>query len=416
MNSNAILANLSEELQIELERILFFWIKFAPDESLGGFFGQISNDNIPDLQANKGSVLNARILWTFSAAYNADAQPKYLHMADHAYLYLRDKFYDPETGGIRWTVNHLGYPADDSNHIYALAFALYGMSEYYRCNSNAAVLDLCVRIFKTIEEKSFDPLHGGYFEAFAANWEPLKNTRLSDHDEDAPKTMNTHLHVAEAYASLYRSWPDELLKQQINGLLLNFQRHIINSQTHHLLPFFDAQWNARGTNISYGHDVEASWLLLECAESIGDETMISQFRNLALKIALAASEGLDDDGGLWYERLSTNDELVEEKHWWPQAEAMVGFFNAWQLSGNSKYLDYTLHNWAFVKEYILDIDKGEWFWGVDRDHQVMAGQDKAGLWKCPYHNGRACLELVSRIKKLNRLSSAGDAQQPNFKN
>jgi mannobiose 2-epimerase len=257
---------------------------------------------------------------------------------------------------------------------------------------------LAIDLYRLLQQKSYDPVQGGYLEAFARNWEPIQDLRLSDKGANAKKTMNSHLHILEAYTCLYRIWPDPQLKQQITGLLVNFDEHIIDPHTGHLLLFFDEHWQQKGEKtVSYGHDIEASWLLLEAAKVIADDALIARMKVLGIKMAEAVIIGLDTDGGLWYEYEPADNRLKKEKHWWPQAEALVGFYNAWQLSGRHEFLQYAYNNWAFIKQYIRDNKNGEWFWGVYEDHSVMRNQDKVGLWKCPYHNGRACMEIIHRI-------------------
>jgi mannobiose 2-epimerase len=204
--------------------------------------------------------------------------------------------------------------------------------------------------------------------------------------------------VLEAYTNLYRIWPDAALQKSIVLLIKNFTGHIIDKKSWHLNLFFTEGWEVRGDIISYGHDIEAAWLLLEAAEVIKDEALTEQVKNIAVKLANAASEGLDDDGGLWYEKEAGH--LVKQKHWWPQAEAMVGFFTAWQITHLLTYLASSLNSWEFVKNKIIDNRNGEWFWGVDELSKPMQGEDKVGLWKCPYHNSRACIELINRIETL----------------
>ena len=389
-----------KEMELELEHILAYWMRHAIDEEHGGFYGKINNENKASPRAPKGTVLNSRILWTFSAAYNHSQLNEYFRVADRAFIYLISHFFDNDNGGVYWSVDYKGRPQDTKKQIYALAFALYGLSEYYRCRESALARELAIHLFNSIEQHSYDPVKGGYIDAFTTDWRSLDDVRLSDKDANAKKTMNTHLHILEAYSSLYHIWPDERLKQQITALILNFLQYIIDPATHHLVLFFDENWRARNTLFSYGHDVEAAWLLQEAAETIGDPVLIRKTRDKALTLARAASQGLDTDGGLWYEFDLKDRRLIREKHWWPQAEAMVGFFNAYQLSGERQFLDYSLDAWAFVREYLLDKENGEWFWGVRSDHSVMQGEDKAGMWKCPYHNGRACLELIHRIDAL----------------
>ena len=211
--------------------------------------------------------------------------------------------------------------------------------------------------------------------------------------------MNTHLHILEGYSNLYHAWPDDLLKTKIGGLSQNFFEHIIDPATNHLKLFFDEDWNCKSNIISYGHDIEAAWLLQEAAETIADARMIERSKETAVKTAKAAKEGLDTDGGLWYEYEPAQNLLVKEKHWWPQAEAIVGFFNAWQVSGDNTYLQASLNAWDFTKKYIIDNELGEWVWGIKADYSVMTEKDKVGIWKCPYHNSRACIEIMQRAGK-----------------
>lgn len=388
---------LKAALQQELINILSYWMKYTPDEIHGGFYGQLKNDNIPVPGALKGAVLNARILWTFSAAYNASANPLYLAMADRAYHYFSTHFIDDTYGGVYWTVHENGEPAETKKQVYAIAFALYAYSEYYKITASPAVLTTAKALYQSIATHSLDPVHGGYFEAFTREWHDLSDLRLSDKDANEKKTMNTHLHVVEAYANLYTIWPDLQLKSAIQDLLLLFYDKIIDKKSGHLHLFFDEQWAIKGNNVSYGHDIEASWLLLEAAEIIGDSRLVGQYRQLALVIVNATiSGGLDKDGGLWYEYETAQRHMVAEKHWWPQAEALVGFINAWQLQPAGRYLEHAVNTWHFIDRHMIDKTNGEWYWGVYKDDSVME-EDKAGLWKCPYHNARACLEGIKRL-------------------
>jgi mannobiose 2-epimerase len=385
------------EMQQELHAILDYWIQHTIDEQQGGFYGRLDNENIVYSDAPKGCVLNARILWTFSAASVFTNDRWYAKMANRAFAYIRDHFVDKEYGGVYWSVTSKGEVHDPKKQVYALAFVLYACSEYYIALHNEPAKQLAIDLYNIIQEKSFDPVHGGYLEAFTRNWQPVEDLRLSDKDANEKKTMNTHLHVLEAYTCLYRIWPNDGLKQHIEQLLSIFEQRIVNAQTGHLHLFFDEQWNVKSGTVSYGHDIEASWLLPEAAEVIGDEEWIVKMKTLSVKMAEAVIIGVDTDGGLWYEYEAAHNRLIKEKHWWPQAEALVGFYNAWQISGRHEFLQYAFNNWNFIKQYIRDNKNGEWFWGVLEDYLVMPGQDKAGLWKCPYHNGRACMEVIRRI-------------------
>jgi mannobiose 2-epimerase len=390
-----------KELGDELGNILKFWSENTIDKVNGGFYGKIDNDNQTTPDAAKGSVLNTRILWAFSAAYIAGNDPLHLHMATRAYQYIDDHIIDKQYGGIYWSVDYKGNPLDTKKQVYAIAFAIYALSEYNRASGSAAARQKAIDLFYLLVEKAYDPINTGYFEAFTRDWKPIEDLRLSAKDANEKKTMNTHLHVLEGFANLYRIWPDRALKEHIQILIDNFLDHFIDHQTHHLVLFFDERWNAKSDLVSYGHDIEATWLLLEAADVIENETTIEIIKRLTIDIAEATTKGLDIDGGLWYEYEPAGHHLIREKHWWVQAEAMVGFYNAWQISGDEKYLEISYNNWQFVKDKILDKTNGEWFWGTNQYGQVMRSEDKVGLWKCPYHNTRACIEIIKRIGYLN---------------
>jgi len=391
------LAFYKKELTVELGHILDYWINNTQDIAEGGFYGKIDNNNRVIPGSPKGSVLNARILWSFSAAYNLNGKKEYLELAKRAYQYIISDFVDKEHGGVYWTVDHAGNKLDTKKQVYASAFAIYAFSEYYKALGHEGALDEAIKLFRLLVDKSFDRHKTGYLEAFTEDWQPVSDLRLSAKDANEKKTMNTHLHVLEGYTNLYRVWPDEALKEQISLLLYNFLDHFVDEETGHLNLFFDEDWNRRSTLISYGHDIEAAWLLLDSAETIGDKELIVRLRSAAINISGAVLEGLDSDGGLCYEYEPAENRLVNEMHWWVQAETMVGFFNTWQISKDEQYLDLSIMNWDFVKDKILDRKNGEWYWGVNGEGQVMATEDKAGLWKCPYHNSRACIEIIKRI-------------------
>lgn len=388
-----LLQRFRQELQTELPRILTWWSDKMVDKTHGGFLGQMDHFNKIHPNAPKGLVLNARILWAFSAG------ARYLHndwfrkMADRAYRFLTERFIDRQYGGAYWSLTANGLPLDTRKQIYGLGFAIYGLAEYYRLSGEEQALETAIQLFEWIEKHSFDPVHGGYFEAVNRQGEPLADQSLSDKDMNVPKSMNTHLHIIEGYANLYRVWKNEKLAAQIDHLLDVFQQRIIAPDTKHLILFFSEDWQAQSDIISYGHDIEAAWLLLECAEILGKR--IDQCKRNALAMALAASEGLDgSDGGLWCEN------HLHEKHWWVQAEAMVGFLNAWQLNRGGGNLEYAHGCWRFIQTQLMDKRGGEWWWGLKEDGSLIETEDKAGFWKCPYHNTRACMEAIDRIGRL----------------
>lgn len=388
---------LKTELTTELDSILNYWIKHTLDTQNEGFIGQIDFNDHLIANAEKGAVLNSRILWTFSSSYQVTKKENHKKIAERAFDFLSKYFYDAEFGGLFWSINVDKTPKDTKNQIYALAFAIYGLTEYYAVSKDEKALEIAKKLYFKIQEHSYDPENKGYLEAFTRNWQPIEDLRLSDKDANEKKTMNTHLHIIEAYANLYKVWKDETLRKNSIELLETIEKHFINTETGHLRLFFDENWIEKPDVISYGHDIEAAWLLLQCAEILEEENLVANYRKHAVQIAEVTKEGLDTDGGLWYEFDPEKNELIAEKHWWVQAEALIGFYNAYQLSGNEDYLEIVFKNWKFIKKHILDLKNGEWFWGIYKDYSLIE-KDKAGFWKCPYHNSRACLELIKRIK------------------
>ena len=386
---------LRTEIADELSSILEYWMLNAVDIKQGGFWGSVDNDNKPDLEACKGVVLNSRILWSFSAAYNHEKKQAYLDIASRAYRYIVDHFIDRKYGGVYWSVNNKGEMLNGRKQIYGLAFCIYGLTEYYKATQEDMALHLSQNLFRQIEDNSRDKKEGGYFEAFTQGWKPAEDLRLSEKDNNEKKTLNTHLHIIEAYVNLYSAWPDEKLLHGIKDLLDIFEKRFIDANTSRLHLFMDEHWNSKSSLVSYGHEIEAAWLLLECAETTDDKDYINRFKEISVRLTDAAAEGLDRDGGLWYEYDADKDELIKEKHSWPQAEAMVGFMNAYQLTGDERYLQWFANAWQFVKSHIRDHENGEWFWGVHEDYSIMQ-KEKAGFWKCPYHNSRACMEILKR--------------------
>ena len=381
-----------------MRHILDYWQQFTIDKVHGGFYGRLTNDNQVVESAVKGAVLNARILWSFSTAYLLEEDPGYLRMAERSLAYIRQHFIDHELGGVYWSVTAGGAPADTKKQMYAIAFTIYGLAEYYQAKADEEVLELAKKLYRDLEDHSYDRIRGGYMEALTRDWQPIADLRLSDKDANEKKTMNTHLHILEAYTNLYRVWPDEALAGKIRDLVDNFTGHIIDLRTHHLNLFFDEDWTLRSDIISYGHDIEASWLLLEAAEVLGDQALIREMKDLAVKIAIASTGGLNPDGSLSYEFSREDNHMIAERHWWVQAEAIVGFLNAWQLTGEMHFYWKFQAAWAYTKKYIIDDRKGEWFWGRTADGAIMEGEDKVGFWKCPYHNSRACIEVIRRLE------------------
>jgi mannobiose 2-epimerase len=383
--------------------ILPFWMRHTLDRENGGFYGTVTCDLQVEKESPRASVVNTRILWTFAAASKL-GDPRYRETADWAYNYILEKFWDKQCGGVYWMLDHQGHPVSDRKQTYAQGFAAYALAEYYRATGKTESLDLAREIYRLIEKHSRDAVSKGYIEACSRDWGALDDLRLSEKDLNCPKSMNTHLHVLEAYTNLLRVWPDEALRASQKELLEVTMDCIVNGATGHFKLFFDNQWNSLTDHISFGHDIEGSWLIFEAAEILGDAALIDRARQLAIKMAEAVyQEGLDKDGSLFYEANSKGELIDPNKHWWPHAEAVVGFYNAYQLSGDERFLKEAERVWEYVEERFVDKVHGEWHAklrpeGTPYTEREDSDACLAGPWKCPYHNSRVCLEMMARLR------------------
>ncbi|WP_410767944.1 AGE family epimerase/isomerase [Fontibacillus sp. BL9] len=389
-----------EQLQQELNHnILQFWIDKTIDSQHGGFIGEIDQKLQVKQNADKGLVLNARILWTFSSAHRMTPSPEYLNMAERAYDYLVNHFLDREHGGLYWMVDYLGRPVQDKKQVYGQAFVIYALAEYFRATGQQKALDLAIEIYHVLEKHSYDPVHKGYIEALSREWTQTGDLSLSDKDLNEKKSMNTHLHVLEAYTNLYRVWKSPELKHSLTELIEVTIDHIIDPKSAHFLLFFDEAWQVKSHHISYGHDIEGSWLLVEAAEVLDNPDLLKRAIQTAVAMAEAVhAEGVDKDGGIWNEA-DQNGLTDTNKDWWPQAEAMVGFYNAYQMTGDEKFKAAAAHSWEFIQNFIVDRTGGEWYWSVDQSGTPLPHEPKVSAWKCPYHNGRACMEMLERLER-----------------
>ena len=377
-----------------VNNILRFWSERMVDTEHGGFYGRIDGHDILHPEAEKGAVLNARILWTFASATRILHSMPYRILAARAKDYLLTRFIDPQYGGVYWSLNADGTPLDTKKQTYAIAFAIYGLAEYYRATQDPEALLTAIRLFDDIEVHAFhvSPLEGesegvGYVEALTRDWQPIADMRLSDKDENAVFTMNTHLHVLEAYTNLYRVLKNvqrddiqgtkERVERQLRTLIDIFANHIFDPATGHLMLFFDEKWQPSNTHTSPGHDIEAAWLLREAQAVLGENEEVNK---LSRRLAVAARDG-----------------ILQEKQWWCYAEAVVGYIDQWQDIPDPHYLNLANAAWDFIVDHLVDHEHGEWYWSVLPDGTPDRSNDKAGFWKCPYHNSRMCIELIERL-------------------
>ena len=397
------------EMQDVLENnILRFWLDQMQDTEHGGFYGQMTGRGQLVKTADKGAILSARILWSFSAAYRVLHKPEYLVAATNMKDYILEHFYDKEYGGTYWSTDYLGQAKDTKKQFYAIGFMIYGLSEYARATGDREALDYAIQLYECIEEHAFDPQWGGYIEACTREWGTIADMRLSDLDANYPKSQNTHLHIIEPYTNLLRCLKELHaaessifnLQSSIFNLINIFTDRILNPETHHLDLFFEMDWTrGAGRLESYGHDIECSWLMHEAALVLGDKKIIEKVEPVVLAVAKASEKGLQPDGSMIHEANLDTGYVDDDLHWWVQAENVVGWLNIYQHFGDEKALQRAVAGWEYIKRNLIDYEHGEWFWSRRKDGTLNLDDDHAGFWKCPYHNSRMCLETIERFGK-----------------
>ena len=421
---------MKQEMQDVLQNnILRFWLDKMQDHENGGFYGRIDGHGVLHADAEKGAILNARILWSFSAAYRVLGKEEYLEAATRAKEYIINHFIDPEYGGAYWSVDSKGQPLDTKKQFYAIGFMIYGFSEYARATGNREALEYALQLFDCIEEHAFDHEYNGYIEACTRDWQPIADMRLSELDANYPKSQNTHLHIIEPYANLLRTLRELQAKQtcdyvpvlgsvlpvdvavsaedmiRVEAALRNiidiFTDKILNPETHHLDLFFEMDWTRGAGHLeSYGHDIECSWLMHEAALVLGDQDVLRKVEPIVQMVAKASEKGLRPDGSMIHEANLTTGHVDDDLHWWVQAENVVGWYNIYQHFGDESALEKAANCWDYIKTQLIDYENGEWFWSRRKDGTLNLDDDHAGFWKCPYHNSRMCLEIIERSQNL----------------
>lgn len=390
--------SLRKAIEAELEEnLLPFWRQRVLDETGGGFIAEMTNDGELRPDAAKGLILNSRVLWTFSTLFAARREPEDLALACRAYEWMESTMRDRRNGGYLWRVDSQGNPLDGEKKIYGQAFVIYALSAYAVATGDPDAVDSARDLFELIETHAHDSEHGGYIEARADDWTEASELRLSDKDMAAAKSMNTHLHVLEAYTGLYGVWPDERVATRLRELIDLFGEHILDAERRHLHHFFDAEWGILSDTSTYGHNIEAAWLLCEAAEALCDSERTTAVERWAVTIAHAVlAEGIDADGAVVYE--GRNGRVIDpNREWWCQAEAVVGLWQAYQLTGDPAFANAAERTWSFISHRIVDRSGGEWFWRLLADGSVDQSEPKVSEWKGPYHNVRMCLEMMRRI-------------------
>ena len=419
----------SEVLDVLENNILRFWLDKMQDKENGGFYGQMTGEGELVKTADKGGILNARILWSFSAAYRVLRKPEYLEAATRAKEYIIEHFIDEEYGGTYWSLDYKGNPKDTKKQFYAIGFMIYGLSEYARATGDHEALEYAIQLYECIEDHSLDKQYNGYIEACTREWGEIADMRLSELDANFPKSQNTHLHIIEPYTNLFRALKELdaienatndyglkpyvgqfttvnisvdpniviRLEASLRNLINIFTDKILNPQTHHLDLFFDMDWKREaGALESYGHDIECSWLLHEAALVLGDDIVLKKVEPIVQMVAKASEKGLNEDGSMVHEANLDTGYVDNDRHWWVQAENVVGWINIYQYFGDEDALQKALNGWQYIKNNLIDREGGEWWWSRDPQRNINRKDDKAGFWKCPYHNSRMCLEILER--------------------
>jgi mannobiose 2-epimerase len=375
--------------------ILSYWSAKMVDYVNGGFYGRIDRNDKVYPEAEKGGILNARILWTYSSAYRVTGDTSYLRMATRARDYILNHFIDSQFGGAFRSLKADGTPSDTRKQLYTNAFFIYGLSEYCRATGDKKSLTEARKIFDLFEKYAADREYNGYYEAFSREWVRVRERLIGESSDKDEKTMNTSLHIMEAYANLYRVSGDKIVGDRLRNMIEIFLDKIIDKKTSHLICFLDRSWNSTSTVDSYGHDIESSWLLYEAASLLKDEKLIRRVREAAIKIVNAASEGYQPDGSMLTEKDYSTGQIRTQRSWWEHAETIVGYLNAFELTGDEAYLERSLKCWEYTKKYFIDTKNGGWFSSVSESG--VPGGDKGGFWICPYHNGRMCMEVIERV-------------------
>ena len=382
--------------------IMPFWCGPALDHEHGGWIAWLSNDLKPDRSQPKGLIVNSRILWAFSAVYRERPENLFQEMADRAFDWVINRFWDAQHGGAFWQLDDAGHVLDDSKKIYGQAFCIYALAEYHLAFAVPAALARARELFELIERHAHDSRHDGYIEVCRRDWtEAGPEARLSDKDMNEKKSMNNHLHLLESFTNLYRVWQEPRVEQRLRELIQLFEQRILDSRTHHLNHFFNEDWRVRSNTYTFGHDIEATWLLCEAAGVLGDDDVRKRAEAIALPMAeIVLKEGIDADGALRYEGKGGN--IIDGgKECWPQAEAVIGFLNAFQISRDEKFLKAVLRVWDFIENHLVDRVHGEWFWRIKPEGGVDATLPKVSEWKGPYHGSRMCLETLHRLHAIS---------------
>lgn len=376
-------------------QLIPFWNRLK-DDTYGGFYGLVTQDLTVDTESSKGVILNSRILWFYSKAYITLGDYTLLQMADHAYQFLAEHCYDNRFGGIYWSLQYDGTPEDTTKHTYNQAFAIYALSIYYQAGHKKEALALAYTLYDLIEEKCRD--EDGYLEAFHQDFTPASNEKLSENGVMAERTMNTLLHVMEAYTELYRADASPKVKNNLCQILQLFYEKVYNPDKKILDVFFDRDYRTLIDLESFGHDIEASWLIDRTCDVLGDADWHTKMSEITAALAEATYKHAYDTSFHALNNERENTTVDRQKIWWVQAESVIGFYNAYENHPEcQEYQTVSEDIWKFICQHVIDTNSGEWFESLDADGNPNREQALVHPWKCPYHNGRMCMEMMERL-------------------
>ena len=380
------------------DNLLPWWSEKTPDYVNGGFYGRIDMNDSVYAEADKAGVLNSRILYTFSAAYRVTGDTSYLRIAARAKDYCIEYFIDKEFGGAYYSIDYKGVPKNTVKHIYTNCYFIYGFAEYARATGDREALEAAKSIFELFEKHAFDREYNGYFEEFNREWERVHLRMLGTADID-DKTQNTTMQILLAYTNLYRVWQEERMAERLRNLVELFLDKIINPETYHLYYIMDRYLNnISDDRVSNGHDIELAWFLRDAALLLDDPQLLKRVEDASVKMAEAVEEAIQPDGSL----LNIIRTGSENRSWWPQTEAIVGYFDAWEISGDEKFLDIAINNWNYTRDHFIDRINGGWFSRVNADGEASGDKAASSGGICPYHNGRMSMEIMERVERLQR--------------
>jgi len=370
----------AHEIEKELKNVLSFWSEKAIDPKTGQFYGEIDHYGTPEPEAHKGIIMYSRILWTFAAACRFYKNNDYKEFADKARSFIENHFFDKKNGGVYWETDCDGTVVVNKKQVYAEAFTIYAYAEYFLAFGDQSALDFAMDLFNKLED-----------------------VRLSDKDLNEPKGMNTNLHVLEAYTTLYEATKDARVGKALKDEILLYLNTIVD-KNNHVTIFFSEDWQPKTTEISYGHDIESTWLIWEAAEQLNDKALLNEIRpKILAMVDTFIAEGFDTKtNSTWYEYFPKTGKRDSDRHWWVQIEAVEGLANAYDMTGDKKYRDLALKQWDYIHKNVIDRVHGEWFWRIDDDGFPVDSEPKMGMWKCPYHNGRGLMHMIREMGKWEK--------------